>query len=623
MEVLTCVNKLGRGTYGEVYSAKFVKPRLKIDIPSSEEELYAVKRNFNDTVLSGLGSLRELDFLVALKGHPCIVEISQISIGNPFDEKLINKHHKDMKEDKIHFIMELITQNGLDFYLYEKPESIYLAKIIHETWATFKSIENFYDPRISKFKERLTKLVKEPVKTNHVISVIADLEKILSHLEKNLVEIDKLAKTLHHELRDYYHQIKIIICQLLISIEFCHSKGIIHRDIKPSNLLISKGATPQLKLCDFGLSRRVCKSIPSTPRGVTGWYRAPEICCYDPTYQESSDMWSIAATIFEIVSGIPFLGHVEEGDDDSKLFNAILGKMETVNPEEIKNVRRKGNKKIQVTSEATPYLRRTFEEQLKLRKDEIDAFNSESGNYGDFVDLLRCLFKIDPAQRLTATQALQHPFFSYFRGYIDKMRKIYPPVPDILPKIKIIKCMERNWATGIMFSIYNQECEFLKKDSHTESEESVHWYKHCIVFHALRLFDKYLVWAFDNLKLTEKETTKKGRLHNNKECDFIFYACVYMVYKYYSILQAPIFWSSVVPPSLGKKVKELEDFEELMIQKVLKFQVFSPGILEMIDKFNHTTSEDLIRFLLVKYGDNFDFEGTISELYGLLLSKGE
>ena len=47
-------------------------------------------------------------------------------------------------------------------------------------------------------------------------------------------------------------QIKVIMEQLLLALDFIHSKGIAHRDIKPDNILIGQDT---LKICDFGSAK--------------------------------------------------------------------------------------------------------------------------------------------------------------------------------------------------------------------------------------------------------------------------------------------------------------------------------------------------------------------------------
>src|SRR5438105_2850658 len=108
------IQKLGAGSYGTVYLAV---NKEADDYDSSEEENYkAIKRNFKDKTASWFSNLRELSILNNLKGHPFIVELENISIGDPFinvpftpiDKKKKKKDYEDVVNDNIHFVMEYV-----------------------------------------------------------------------------------------------------------------------------------------------------------------------------------------------------------------------------------------------------------------------------------------------------------------------------------------------------------------------------------------------------------------------------------------------------------------------------------------------------------------------------------
>ncbi|XP_059632663.1 serine/threonine-protein kinase RUNKEL [Cornus florida] len=100
---------------------------------------------------------------------------------------------------------------------------------------------------------------------------------------------------------------------LVLGLQFLHSKGIIYCDLKPSNILLDENG--RTKLCDFGLSRKLSdisktpsSLLPQAKRG-TPCYMAPELFQDGGVHSYASDFWALGCVLYECYAGRPpFVG---------------------------------------------------------------------------------------------------------------------------------------------------------------------------------------------------------------------------------------------------------------------------------------------------------------------------
>ncbi|KAK1794838.1 hypothetical protein P4O66_010036 [Electrophorus voltai] len=213
--------------------------------------------------------------------------------------------------------------------------------------------------------------------------------------------------------------VKSFMYQLLKGLAFCHSRNVLHRDLKPQNLLINRNG--ELKLADFGLARAF--GIPVrcySAEVVTLWYRPPDVLFGAKLYSTSIDMWSAGCIFAELANaGRPLFPGNDVDDQLKRIFRypsvsvshvvcqtlyllvcyffntgTLLG---TPTEEQWQTMTKLPDYKPYPMYPATTSLVNVVP---KL---------SSTGR-----DLLQNLLKCNPVQRISAEEALQHPYFADF-----------------------------------------------------------------------------------------------------------------------------------------------------------------------------------------------------------------
>ena len=228
------------------------------------------------------------------------------------------------------------------------------------------------------------------------------------------------------EGRDSYNQIvkkekceekKVVslITKVLLAIAHCHSRGVTHRDLKPENILFENHSPDaEIKIIDFGLSRKYSKDIKLHSVLGTPYYVAPEVL--KGNYDQKCDIWSIGAMTYLLLCGKPPFN----GNSDQEIFDKIL------------------------YSEV---------------KFDLPLWNNVSNNAKSFVKL--CLEK-NRAKRPSAIKALDHPWFTNVLNATHRLPNLKPDILISIKKFNIKQKFKQMIIKHLLTSIKKDEIKVYK-----------------------------------------------------------------------------------------------------------------------------------------------------------------
>jgi len=205
--------------------------------------------------------------------------------------------------------------------------------------------------------------------------------------------------------------VQFFIFQILRGVKHMHAAQVLHRDLKPSNILVMGDGTQAgtVKICDFGLARIFQSPLCEIHRNgvvVTIWYRAPEILLVSRHYTRAIDIWAIGCIFAELLNNNAiFQGN--EDPDPLKLqldqLDKIIDVLGPITPDKWPDVSH---------SQYYPQIRDLYSQRSnenRLRS-KIRLPDPTVSNWKGF-DLLLKMLDYNPSERITANNALDHPYF--------------------------------------------------------------------------------------------------------------------------------------------------------------------------------------------------------------------
>ena len=195
-------------------------------------------------------------------------------------------------------------------------------------------------------------------------------------------------------------QMKSLATDMLKALAFMHQNRIIHCDMKPENVLLCPGSTMNCRVIDFGSScvigRQKYEYIQSR------FYRAPEVILGLP-YGPPMDMWSFGCIVAEMMIGHPLF----PGDDEAEqleMYMEVFG----LPPRDM--IDECSRKRYFFDNNYHPLVRSQARRKRRVGGLSLKALTKLNDPL--LLDLLSKCFTWYQNKRITAFEALNHPYFT-------------------------------------------------------------------------------------------------------------------------------------------------------------------------------------------------------------------
>uniref|UniRef100_A0AAQ4RTC2 non-specific serine/threonine protein kinase n=1 Tax=Gasterosteus aculeatus aculeatus TaxID=481459 RepID=A0AAQ4RTC2_GASAC len=183
-----------------------------------------------------------------------------------------------------------------------------------------------------------------------------------------------------------------------VALDYCHSMGIMHRDVKPHNVMIDHQMR-KLRLIDWGLAEFYHPAQEYNVRVASRYFKGPELLVDYQMYDYSLDMWSLGCMLASMIFLKEPFFHGQDNYDQLVRIAKVLG------TDELFGYLHKYHIELDTR------FKDLLGQQTRKRWEQFIQSENQHLVSPEALDLLDKLLRYDHQQRLTAAEAMQHPYF--------------------------------------------------------------------------------------------------------------------------------------------------------------------------------------------------------------------